>query len=206
MKTIFRKYPKRIFITVLVVLLIAVVGTVNNYRTYRHDAEFRHADKTTVRFLQKIYSDKELDLNTTGIYYGDINLEPNRKLIGYRNVVMELDAREYRYDDTVLVSVVNEKSVYAEFYSGEYILQYQSSGQKWFTVNAGAQISENELIRCAKDESYEFKVPLEYTIGSSSEPVKLKKGRYRICIEITTQTRENAETTRVMIGQAFRIE
>ena len=34
MKNFIKKYPKRIIITALVVLLIAVIGTVNNYRTY----------------------------------------------------------------------------------------------------------------------------------------------------------------------------
>ncbi len=58
MKNIINKYPKRIIITALVVLLIAIIGTVNNYPTYsgRSDKP-RDITRSTFKYLEGIYGE-----------------------------------------------------------------------------------------------------------------------------------------------------
>ena len=65
MKNFIKKYPKRIIITALVVLLIAIVGTVNNYRTYRDENETRITERYYVRqYVDKDMLDFSNDLST----------------------------------------------------------------------------------------------------------------------------------------------
>lgn len=195
MKSFFRKYPKRIVISLLVILLIAIIGTVNNYSTYRsshytirqggRDIE-RFVDEAVVKRVMKrlddIYPAEDLAVKRGGhIYYKDIDLQPS---IGSSNwcVELTLDAEEYRYNDTVTVSVKNANAEYVEFYADSYILQMQLNG--WYSLHTGsfAEKSEETLIHLENGESYTFEIPLEYISEVKDEPVKLEKGEYRICI------------------------
>ena len=99
MKNFIKKYPKRIIITALVVLLIAVIGTVNNYRTYWDMREKEHyLDDETVEFMREIY--------------GDITIESNDDIRGsslyYRN--MPLVTSVARADMKKLVKISTDKS------------------------------------------------------------------------------------------------
>lgn len=195
MKNFFRKYPKRILITLLVVLLVAIIGTVNNYSTYRsshytirqggRDIE-RFVDEAVVKRVMKrlddIYPAEYLAVKRGGhIYNKDIDLQPS---IGSSNwcVELTLDAEEYRYNDTVTVTVKNANAEYIELYADSYILQMQLNG--WYSLHTGrfAEKSDETLIHLENGESYTFEIPLEYISEVKDGPVKLEKGEYRICI------------------------
>ena len=199
MKRFFRKYPKRILITLLVVLLVAIIGTVNNYSTYRSSTYTirvrdrtgdrtveRAVDETLVKRVMKrlddIYPAEDLAVKKEGhFYYKDIDLQPS---IGSSNwcVELTLDAEEYRYNDTVTVTVKNANAKYVELYADSYILQMQLNG--WYSLHTGsfAEKSDETLIHLENGESYTFEIPLEYISEVKEGPIKLEKGEYRICI------------------------
>ena len=81
MKNFIKKYPKRIIFTALIVLLIAVIGTVNNYHTYRDVREKEHyLDDIIVEFMREIYG----DITIKNYGYGYTQLYYNGELLGKR--------------------------------------------------------------------------------------------------------------------------
>ena len=73
MKKFIMKYPKRIITAFLVVLLIAVIGTANNYPTYGSVGEPKYHTDELVEFLHEIYGNISERYNN--LFYKETNLE-----------------------------------------------------------------------------------------------------------------------------------
>ncbi len=210
MKNFIKKYPKRIIISALVILLVAIVGTVNNYRTYRElngdlDSYFildgygkRTVSKPTMELLQAIYTDDVIMVATEGVYYKKINLIlPNMNDKGYKNATLTTDKECYKHDETVVATLNNRKSYYAEFVVNGYVLQGKYDAGVWYTLHTG-QINQGEnpeVLRLEKGEAYNVEIPLEYISEEHDEPIKLKDGNYRIGLLITHKANEYSKKT-----------
>lgn len=215
MKNFIKKYPKRIIIIALVVLLIAVIGIVNNYGTYSKYAAFNNSfeehpfkpvnekkkffDEEMVEVLQELYSDEELTIKADGVYYKHIRLAPGRNIndISYTNSILYTDKEQYDNDETLVLTLDNVNSYYVEFYENDFVMQCNVDNT-WYTVRSGMinKLEQaGELVHIAKGENYSVDIPLEYVSEIHNEPVKLKKGSYRIGLLITHRANEYSKNT-----------
>jgi len=211
MKNFIKKYPKRIIITALIVLLIAIVGTVNNYRTYRMETaenyylelvngryEMRVVHKRAMEVLKSVYRDEPIVIKPhgAGVYYKDINLvEPvgNRPgynyiygLSGHISASISTDKEKYKFDETVTVTILNDAALWVDLDVDNYILQGLLDGGAWFRLRTGKLGDEtnDEPLRLARGEQYSFEIPLEYICEEHNDPVKLGKGKYRVAVRL----------------------
>jgi len=193
MKNFIKKYPKRIFISALVVLLVAVIGTVNNYQTYRDVREKEHyLDDIIVEFMREIYGDitiKNYGYGYTQLYY---NGEFLGKSVWFRNdssklLDVKIDSDSYASDDTITVTVENKLLNDISFYTGKYRLWiYTEVDERYYDVYGGITAVKNkgELICLNKGESYENKIQLDSLKNSSDKPINLIPGSYRLSIPL----------------------
>ena len=187
MKNFIKKYPKRIIITALVVLLIAVIGTVNNYRTYWDMREKEHyLDDETVEFMREIYGDitvKNHDsVRSSTLYYGNMSLETNVERADMKKLVkISTGKSKYSPDDILKVKIENKVMNDIEFYTDKYLLQIRLKDNRWFTVHSGVINAEEvgELIKLKAGEAYEIEIPLNSVREVSDKPLTLISGRYR---------------------------
>lgn len=200
MKNFLKKYPKRIITAFLVVLLIAVVGTVNNYPTYGgYGNKPRDITRGTFKYLEDIYGEGTIfyaeDVPTwyadkmacSGVYYKAAEdryiylVGKGKDWIREQRTNMTLDKYRYSKSDTVVAQLHPYFGGKLEFYSNEYVLEVVRNGI-WYCVHTG-EIGEDiagELIELNDDEHYEFSVDLSEVREVSDEPIRLKKGRYRL--------------------------
>jgi len=212
MKNFIKKYPKRIFISALVVLLIAIVGTVNNYRTYRTSG----IDEKLYNLLVDAYGTAEIEVKKRGEVYAIFD-ELNRYEVypdyvtvhkNLTRVDFELNDDKFSADDTLMCTVTNINYNYVEVYLNQYKVQINYDG-KWYTLRPGyfEEGEHSESIRLQRGESYEFSVPLEYISEYTDEPVKLMKSKYRICTLVALKSdREDIEPAKSWLGCEFEIK
>ncbi len=212
MKNFIRKYPKRIFITALIVLLIAIVGTVNNYKTYRTSG----VDEKLHNLLVDVYGTAEIKVKKSGEVYAIFD-ELNRYEIypdyvtvrkNLTRVDFELNDDKFSADDTMMCTVTNLTYNYVEVYLEQYKVQINYDG-KWYTLRPGyfAEGEHRESIKLQRGESYEFSVPLEYISEFTAEPVKLINGKYRICTLVELKSdRTDLEPAKSWLGCEFEIK
>jgi len=140
MKNFIKKYPKRIFISALVVLLIAIVGTVNNYRTYRTSG----IDEKLYNLLVDAYGTAEIEVKKRGEVYAIFD-ELNRYEVypdyvtvhkNLTRVDFELNDDKFSADDTLMCTVTNINYNYVEVYLNQYKVQINYDG-KWYTLRPG---------------------------------------------------------------------
>lgn len=204
MKNFIKKYPKRIIITALVVLLIAIIGTVNNYRTYRDENETRiteryyvrqYIDKDMLDFMVEIYGEDELSFeyrfDTEELYLKSTgkSLETYVQTSYPYNVSeklfkMSLGRESYSSSDTVTVKLENKMLNDVSFYGGKYLLQIHEKNYRWFDINNSAFNNDEyeDLICLRKGESYEFEIPLNSFFGADGEPIELIPGEYKVAM------------------------
>ena len=189
MKNFLKKYPKRIITAFLVVLLIAVVGTANNYKTYGKTDPEHYLSEEIVEFMREIYGDITI-VNTgwySDLYYGEMNLKSRewyRKNNIERLITIEIDSDEYAPDGTVKVKIDNKMLDDVDFYKGKYVLEKCFDGA-WYIVHSGKIGNEShDLISLHDGESYEFEIPLNSVREVSDEPLTLIKGEYRMIIPV----------------------
>ena len=210
MKNFMKKYPKRLITALLVVLLIAVVGTVNNYRTYRTFG----IDEKLYNFLIEIYSD--VDVKNDGCIYANFDelkrceIYPDYVTVreNLSKVNLTLNDDEFSADDTLTVTITNLKYNYVEVYKNLYKVQFYYDGE-WYTLRRGEFVTDEqrEIIRLKKGESYEFAVPLEYISEFTDESVKMLKGKYRICTQVELKSdREDIGPVKTWLGCEFEIK
>ena len=193
MKNFIKKYPKRIIFTALIVLLVAVIGTVNNYQTYRDVREKEHyLDDIIVEFMREIYGDitiKNYGYGYTQLYY---NGELLGKRVNFRNtdsklLEVKIDSDSYANDDTITVTVENKLLNDISFYTGKYRLWiYTEVDERYYDVYGGitAVKDKGELICLNKGESYENKIQLDSLKNSSDKPITLIPGTYILSIPL----------------------
>ena len=187
MKNFIKKYPKRIIITALVVLLIAVIGTVNNYRTYWDMREKEHyLEDETVEFMREIYGDITIesndDIRGSSLYYRNMPLVTSVARADMKKLVkISTDRSKYFPDDILKVKIENKVMNDIEFYTGKYLLQIRLEENRWYTVHSGVINAEEvgELIKLKAGEAYEIEIPLNSVREVSDEPITLIPGRYR---------------------------
>ncbi len=199
MKNFIRKYPKMIITAFLVVLLIAIVGTVNNYPTYFGGPNNETARLRTVNYLEEIYGAGTIfyaedvptwyadEMHYSGVYYKaaeDRYIYLNGKGEGKRGdyaATINTDKDRYSHDDTVSVKIEQYGEGKLEFDSEEYVLEVVQNGI-WYCVHTGeiGEAAAGELIELNQGESWEFSFDLSKVREVSDEPIKLKKGRYRL--------------------------
>ena len=206
MKNFIKKYPKRIITAALVVLLIAVVGTVNNYRTYRDANETKiteryyvqqYIDKIILDFMAEIYGEDELryeyyfDREMLYLKSTDKSLETNTQTSYPNNISeklfeMSLDRDSYSPNDTVTVNLENKMLNDVSFYDGKYLLQILEKYHRWFDVNNGDfnNGEYEELICLRAGESYEFKIPLNSFLSADGKPIELVPGEYKLAMRL----------------------
>ena len=200
MKNFIKKYPKRIFITALVILLIAVIGTVNNYRTYRGDTGDT-VRPAPFRYLESIYGKgnvlygKDIPYYSEGVASGVFCKTEQGEYIylGKRiNHVytMKTDKDKYSWNDTVVATLENYGVDSTEFDSEYYVLEVYRDG-RWYAVHTGL-IGEDlggETVKLVDGESWTFSVKLDEVREMSDEPIKLKRGKYRLGKQVTLKNR-----------------
>lgn len=187
MKKFIKKYPKRIITAFLIVLLIAVVGTFNNYKTYHYIlSDECYFDDTIVEFMRKIYG--EITVSKATVRYGGTSLLTGnyRNSHGSALVEMRLDSDIYAPDDTLKVTLENKCMNDIQFYKGKYNLSICSDNdRRWFLVHSGYINSEyNEVITLKSVESYVYEIPLNSVREVSDEPITLINGKYAIRVPL----------------------
>ena len=193
MKDIIKKYPKRIIVTALIVLLIAVMGTVNNYRTYRKRVpsadNIQYIDEYIVEFLNEIYGKvtAESDFGYTMLYYSGENLATRVHDTGISEKFMEvkINGNSYANDDSITVTIENKLFSDVSFYTGKYMLQiYDGASERYYDVYGGvtAVRDKGELVRLKTGEIYENKIALSSLKNLRKKPINLIPGTYRLSI------------------------
>jgi len=195
MKSFIKKYPKRIIVTALVVLLIAIVGTANNYRTYRKGVpatySIQHIDENIVEFLNEIYGKviSTSELGYTRLCYNGKNLTTGVQSNGISEKFMEvkIDDDSYANDDTISVTIENKLFSDISFYTGKYMLQiYDGASERYYDVYGGvtAVADKGELVKLQTGETYENKIELSSLKNLSKKPITLIPGSYRLSIPV----------------------
>lgn len=211
MKNIFRKYPKRITAAMLVILLVAVIGTVNNYRTYRNAGKpVIYLAEETVEYMNEIYGGVliESGAGRSSLSYNGIELEANLTFTDLSKVAsFTADAESYAPGDTVTVTLENKEIHNMEFYSGKYLMQVMME-DRWFTIHTG-EINKDEFgewTKLSAGESFVFDVPLSSIREVSDEAITLRAGEYRLCKEVTLKTRTDVNIASTWLACEFEIE
>lgn len=196
MKNFIKKYPKRVITAALAVLLIAVIGTVNNYETYRGDHKL--ITGRTMKYLESIYGEGKVLVKTeiptiskmgANVYYdagGEyVPIDPNIKIGELKGIAyMKTDKDVYSHSETVVVTLKKLGTSKLEFDSGKYILQVLRD-DRWYNLPMGeACVPESEIVEIDGRGDWEFSVKLDEINGRGEQSIKLKKGRYRICKEV----------------------
>ena len=195
MKNFIEKYPKRIIITALVVLLIAIVGTVNNYRTYRKGVptadSIQYIDENIVEFLNDIYGKvtAKSDYGYTHLFYCGKSLTTGGRGTGISEKFMEvkIDGDSYANDDTISVTIENKLFSNICFYTGKYMLQiYDGASERYYDVYGGvtAVADKGELVKLQTGETYENKIELSSLKNLRKKPITLIPGSYRLSIPV----------------------
>ena len=200
MKNFIKKYPKRIITAFLVILLIAVVGTVNNYPTYGGYANKpREITKRTFKYLEDIYGEGSVfyaeDVPTwfadkvryNGVYYKAADDRyiylVNKGEEGMQDYAGAMNTNQdtYSRDDTVVLKIEQFGEGKIEFDSNTYMLEILRNG-KWYCIHTG-EIEESltgEYIELSTGENWEFSIKLAEVREVSDEPIRLKRGKYRL--------------------------
>ena len=233
MKNFIKKYPKRVITAFLVVLLIAVIGTVNNYPTYGgYGNKPKEATRKTFKYLEDIYGEGNIfyaeDVPTwfadkvrySGVYYKAAEDHyiylVNKGEEGMQDYAGAMNTNQdtYSHDDTVIFKIEQFGEGKIEFDSKTYMLEVLRNG-KWYCVHTG-RIGENpadELIELDVGESWEFSVKLSEVREVSDEQIKLKRGKYRLTKPATLKRvipygaeMEINRVTKILISCEFEIK
>ncbi len=199
MKSFIKKYPKRIFISALIVLLIAIVGTVNNYPTYSGSGNKpREISRRTVKYLESIYGEGNIyraaDVPSwyadfppiSGLYYKAAD-DKYIYLVGRGggSWPLKTDKEKYARDDSIVVTITYPYSD-IEFDSKVYTLEKQIDGM-WCCIHPDVLMEAGEVVSLSKGDSWEFSLRLDEAVRVCEEPIRLKRGRYRLSKSITSK-------------------
>lgn len=194
MKNFIKKYPKRIITAFLVVLLIAVVGTVNNYRTYREGVptanHHHYIDENIIEFLNEVYGKVTVESDRYGytwLCYNGEQLCTRNLVTGISDKFFEvrIDSNSYANDDTITVTIENKLFSNVSFYTGKYILQiYDEVNKRYYDVCGGvtAVRDKGELVQLKTGETYENKIELSSLKNIKKKPIILIRGSYKLSV------------------------
>ena len=233
MKNFIKKYPKRIITAFLVILLIAVVGTVNNYPTYGGYANKpREITKRTFKYLEDIYGEGNIfyaeDVPTwfadkvrySGVYYKAAEDHyiylVNKGEEGMQDYASAMNTNQdtYSHDDTVVFKIEQFGEGKIEFDSKTYMLEVLRNG-KWYCIHTG-EIEESltgEYIELSTGENWEFSIKLAEVREVNDEPIRLQRGKYRLTKPATLKRvipygdgKEINRVTKILISCEFVIK
>jgi len=217
MKNFLKKYPKRVITAFLVVLLIAVVGTVNNYPTYGgYGNKPRDITRSTFKYLEDIYGEGTIfyaedvptwyadKMSHSGVYYKAAEdryiylVGKGKDWIREQRTNMTLDKYRYSKNDTIVAQLHPYFGGNVEFNSNEYILEFVQNGI-WYCVHTG-EIGDDitgELIELKHNGRWEFSIDLSAVREVSDEPIRLQRGRYRLTKPATLKRIEYYDGKRI---------
>lgn len=191
MKNFIKKYPKRMITALLVVLLIAVIGTANNYPTYGSVGEPKYHTDELVEFLHEIYGNISEKYNN--LFYKETNLETRiwEAKFSDKFFEMKIDRDIYSCNDTITVTVENKMFNDVSFYERDFMLQIAMAfrepyydGYRYFDVYGGAcpVRDKGELISLNEGETCELEIQLGSLDNVNGKPITLIEGYYRLSI------------------------